>query len=297
MGNIIEVSNVFKTYGTKKVLEKLSFSIEEGKLTTLIGCNGAGKSTTLRLIAGIEGVDSGSVKLFGQNPHAFDFKHRPDTFFIHENMEMTFPVNLLEMVSIYRKIYPRWSNDIFNQILKHRKFSIKKQFSELSRGQKMQFMLMMALASQSKILLLDEITAVIDIEGQRYFLEQLKDFTRRGGTVVITTNILSELNEYADHLLLLQETKLRVDSSIADLKKKFIMLKKLENHPVFQHPEAALIRKDESGVELYLIPRHVVDEDTAILRFKYEHTPRFEDILVLYFQLKNEKFNEKLEVA
>lgn len=297
MGKIIEVSKIFKNYGEKKVLENLSFSIEEGKLTTLIGCNGAGKSTTLRLIAGIEAVDSGSVKLFGHNPYSFEFKCRADTFFIHENMEMTFPVNLLEMVSIYRNIYPKWSNEIFNEILKHRKFSVKKQFSELSRGQKMQFMLMMALASQAKVLLLDEITAVIDIEGQRYFLEQLKDFTRRGGTVVITTNILSELNEYADHLLLLQETKLRVDSCIQDLKRKFIMLKKSENHPVFTHPEAALIRKDDSGVELYLIPRHVVDEDTAILRFKHEDTPRFEDILVLYFQLKNEKFNEKLEVA
>lgn len=297
MGKIIEVSKIFKTYGTKKVLENLSFQIEEGKLTTLIGCNGAGKSTTLRLIAGLEDTDSGTISLFGKNPYSYDFQKRAEVFFIHENMEMTFPVNLLEMVSVYRKVFPLWSNSFFNEMLSHRKFSIKKQFSELSRGQKMQFMLMVALASRAKVLLLDEITAVIDIEGQRYFLEHLKEFTRQGGTVVITTNILSELNEYADHLLLLQETKLRVDSSIPDLKKKFIMLKRTEDHAIFNHPEAAQIRKDEEGKDLYLIPRHVVDEDTAILRFKCDYPPRFEDILVLFFQLKNEKFNEKLEVA
>lgn len=182
-------------------------------------------------------------------------------------------------------------------MLRHRKISIKKQFKDLSRGQKMQFMLMLALASGAKVLLLDEITAVIDIEGQRYFLELLKDFTRRGGTVVITTNILSELNDYADHLLLLQETKLRVDSSIAELKNRFIMLKKTEDHPVFEHPESALIRKDSDGVDLFLIPRKVVDEDTAVLKFRVPYPPKFEDILVLFFQLKEGSFNEKLESA
>lgn len=294
MTKVIELQKVFKSFGKKKVLENVSFEIPEGKFTTLIGCNGAGKSTTLRLIAGVDSHDDGELKVLGDNPYSFDFPFRNDVFFIHENYDIVFPVTLLEMVKIYRSVYPRWSNTIFNQILKDRKISIKKQFGDLSRGQKMQFLLMMALASRPKLMLLDEITAVIDIEGQRYFLEQLKKYTEEGGSVVITTNILSELNDYTDHLLLIQETKLKVSSPVDDLQKKFYVLKKTSDHQVFSHPQCAKVRKDHDGIDLYLIPRNVADEDTQILSLRCNYPPRLEDILVLYFKLKEDEYHEEL---
>ena len=152
MGKIIEVSNVFKSYGKKKVLEKVSFSLDEGKFITLIGCNGAGKSTTLRLLAGEEKPEEGSVHILGEDPYRFDFSHRPDTFFIHENYQLGFSQNLLEMVKIYKEVFPRFKSSIFNQILKDRKISLKTNFKDLSRGQKMQFLLMLAVASRPNIL-------------------------------------------------------------------------------------------------------------------------------------------------
>lgn len=294
MGKIIELSGVFKNYDKKKVLEKVSFSLEEGQFVTLIGCNGAGKSTTLRILCGQENVDGGSVNVLGCNPYESKYPHRSDLFFIHENIEMQFPVNLLEMVKIYKSIFPRFKNSVFNQMLKDRKFSIKKNFSDLSRGQKMQFMLMLGLAACPKVMFLDEITAVIDIEGQRYFLDKLKNYVEAGGTVVITTNILSELNDYTDHLLLIQETKLMVDEKVSDLQKRFYMIKKTEEHQVFNHPKAARIRKDYDGKDLYLIPREVIDEDTHVAKFKLEYPPKLEDILILHFHLKQEAVDEEL---
>lgn len=294
MGKIIEASGVFKNYDKKKVLEKVSFSLDEGQFVTLIGCNGAGKSTTLRILCGQESVDSGSVKVMGSDPFDFHFQQRGDIFFIHENMDMQFPMNLLEMVKIYKSVFPRFKSSFFNQLLKERKFSIKKNFAELSRGQKMQFMLMLGLASKPKIMFLDEITAVIDIEGQRYFLDKLKNYVEEGGTVVITTNILSELNDYTDHLLLIQETKLMVDEKVSDLQKRFHMLKKTEDHDIFKHPKAAKIRKDYDGKDLYLIPREVLDEDTQVAKFKLEYPPKLEDILILHFHLKQEQADEEL---
>jgi ABC-type multidrug transport system ATPase subunit len=158
----------------------------------------------------------------------------------------------------------------------------------------MQFLLMMGLASRPKLLLLDEITAVIDIEGQKYFLDLLREYVSDGGTVVISTNILSELNDYTDHLLLIQETKLKVDASVKDLQKKFYVLKKTEEHPVFSHADAARIRNDNDGKELFLIPRKVIDEDSEVLKFKMDYGPKLEDILTLYFQLKEENLDEEL---
>jgi ABC-2 type transport system ATP-binding protein len=294
MTKLIEFNHVFKSFGKKKVLEKVSFAIEEGKFYTLIGCNGAGKSTTLRLLAGSEAADSGQVNVQGENPYAFEFSQRQEVFFVHEQIDVSSFFSLLEMVKIYRKVFPRWDNKIFNQFMKDRKISLKKNYADLSRGQKMQFLLMLGLAARPKLMLLDEVTAVIDIEGQRYFLDQLKDYVSAGGTVIITTNILSELNDYTDHLILLQETKLMVDSPVNDLQKKFFLLKQTEDHPVFKHPRCARIRQDYDGKMLYLIPRDVVDEDTAVVKFKLDHPPRLEDILLLHFQLKQEGNEDEL---
>ena len=294
MGKIIEVAGVFKNYYKKKVLEKVSFSLEEGQFVTLIGCNGAGKSTTLRIMAGTEAPTTGEVKVLGENPYAFDYPSRSDVFFIHEQIELNHSHNLLEMIKVYRHVFPRWSNKAFNQMMKDRKFSVKKNFSELSRGQKMQFLLMVGLAANPRLMLLDEITAVIDIEGQRYFLDHLKNYTSNGGTVVITTNILSELNEYTDHLLLLQETQLKVDEKVSHLQKSFIMLKQTEEHEIFKHPKSAKLRRDHDGKMLYLIPREVMDEDSHVIKFKVDYPPKLEDILVLYFKLKQDDSDEEL---
>jgi ABC-type multidrug transport system ATPase subunit len=141
---------------------------------------------------------------------------------------------------------------------------------------------------------LDEVTSVIDIEGQRYFLDHIRNYVNQGGTVVMTTNILTELNDYTDHLILIQETKLMVNDSVRHLQNKFMMLKKTEEHPVFHHAKAAKIRKDFDGLELYLVPREVLDEDTYVHHFKVNQTPRLEDILILHFHLKQEEAEDEM---
>lgn len=294
MGKIIEVNQVFKSYGAKKVLEKMSFSIDEGKFVTLIGCNGAGKSTTLRLMAGIESCDLGEVSVLGGDPYSYEYSKRADIFFVHENIQLEFSVNLLEMVKIYRTIFPRFDSKMFNEILKERKISLKKDFKDLSRGQKMQFLMMLGLAARPKIMFLDEVTSVIDIEGQRYFLDRIRNYVKSGGTVVITTNILSELNDYTDHLLLIQETKLMINDSVTNLQSQFVMLKKFENHEIFSHPKAAKVGKDFDGQELYLIHRDVLEDDSQMNKFKIDRPARLEDILILHFHLKQEEAQDEM---
>jgi ABC-2 type transport system ATP-binding protein len=294
MTKIIELRNIKKKYQQKFVLDSVSFDIEEGSFTTLIGCNGAGKSTTLRLISGNEAIDGGSLLTFGLDPYAFSFPYRSDVFFIHENYQISFPVNLLEMMTHYRKVFPRWSDQIFNEILKERKFSIKKNFMDLSRGQRMQFLLMVALASRPKLLLLDEITSVIDIDGQRYFLEKLKKFTRDGGSLVITTNILSEMDDFTDHLILLQDSRLMVNSKAEEMKKRYFLLKDIENYPLISQENLVKVRHHFDGKNLYLASREILEEDTGLFKYCISDRPRLEDILIFHFKNKKDEFDEKL---
>lgn len=283
----IKLKNVHKKFSKKKVLEDVSLEIPRGKFSTLIGCNGAGKSTLLKIIAGGEEVEAGEVSVFGENPATAYFTKRKDFFFIHEGYQIEHDGSLLDFVKVYRTVYPNWSNKVFNKILKDRKISLKKSFSSLSRGQKMQFLLMMAFASDVKLMLLDEITSVIDIEGQKYFLELLKDYTRNGGTVLITTNILSELNAYTDHLFLMQDKELRIDSSVADLAEDFIVLKENFHHKILEHSEVARIGKDRDGKELFLATKKSTQGMEGIEGLHTGYDPSLEDILILFFKLKD----------
>ncbi len=295
MDNLIRFKNVFKTYGKKKILEDINFDLPQGKFITLIGCNGAGKSTTLRLIAGLEEVSGGEVTLFNENPFAYHFNFKADIFFVHENFQINLDIRLIDLVKSYRYVFPRWDNKIFNKIATDRKISLKKTFKELSRGQKMQFLLMMAFAARPKLLLLDEITSVIDIDGQRYFLDMLKDHTQNGGTVLITTNILSELNVYTDHLVLLQDTKLKLNKEVTELQKDYVILEKKRDHPIFSEKMAFHLQQiDSDSKEIYLVPIELYKKYDDISDCFISRKPRLEDILLFHFKFKENNYEENL---
>ena len=295
MDNLIRFKNVFKTYGKKKILEDINFDLPQGKFITLIGCNGAGKSTTLRLIAGLEEVSGGELTLFNENPFSYHFNFKSDIFFIHENFQINLDIRLIDLVKSYRYVFPRWNNKIFNKIATDRKISLKKTFKELSRGQKMQFLLMMAFAARPKLLLLDEITSVIDIDGQRYFLDMLKDHTQNGGTVLITTNILSELNAYTDHLVLLQDTKLKLNKEVTELQKDYVILEKKRDHPIFSDKMAVQLQQiDSDSKEIYLVPVERYKKFDDISDCFMSRKPRLEDILVFHFKFKENNYEENL---
>lgn len=286
MSKII-LKNVHKSFSKRAILENISLEIPQGKFCTLIGCNGAGKSTLLRVIAGLEKCEKGEVSTFGEDPTSADFKKKKEFFFIHEGYQISHDGTLLDFLKIYRTIYPHWSNATFNKILKGRKISLKKKYSSLSRGQRMQFFIMVALSTNVKVLLLDEITAVIDIEGQKYYLDLLKEYTRNGGTVLITTNILSELNAYTDHLFLMQDRELKINAPVSEMAETFVILKENFHHKIFESEEIASIGKDRDGKGLFLIQQKKVQGVENIEGLLTDYKPSLEDILILYFKLKD----------
>jgi ABC-2 type transport system ATP-binding protein len=155
-------------------------------------------------MAGADSPTKGDVSVFGSDPFDFGYEQRHDLFYIHNNYHLFFPKNLLEMMRYYRSVFPRWSNQNFNKMLKERNFSIKKNFSELPQSKQFELLLMMALSTRPKIILIDDFNT-LDKEAQDYFLPLLKKYTSFGGTVVMTTK-----NAYADHVLLLGEKRIQL---------------------------------------------------------------------------------------
>jgi len=230
---ILQVRGVHKKYQERAVLQGAGFDILPGTFTTLLGANGAGKSTLLRLIAGAEFPDQGEV-FFKELPvHNWNLPHKSDLFYINENIQLESSLKMAEFVSQFRQFFPRWHEAFFRQMVKDRNLDLNCHYHQYSRGQKMQFNLMVALSAGPEVLLLDEITSVMDVYARRYFLGLLHRFCQGGKTVVMTTNIISELQYYTTDLLLLQDGKLKLQGKLHEVQGGFL---KFRFPAGLQHP-------------------------------------------------------------
>lgn len=200
---IMRFKNVSKCYKDKKVFEELNFVLFEGQFHTVIG---NGKTSLLNLMAGKESVTNGELHVFGNDPFHFEYQDRTDIFYIHDNYKLFFPKHLLETLKYYRAVFPRWSNQNFNKMLRERKFSIKKNFAQLSESQKIELLIMMALATRPKVIIIDDLWKM-EKSAQDYFLPLLKKFTEFGGSVIVSSKNSEEFIEYTDQFLHLEDTR------------------------------------------------------------------------------------------
>lgn len=282
---MIKVKKLTKKYDDKTIIDDVSFELELGSFITLLGQNGAGKSTFLRLLSGFELPDEGKIYYKNEELSAPNFSHIHDLCFVHENLDFKVPFVMSEFIEIFKERIPQWDQKLFNKMLTDRKIKLNKNFQEYSRGQKMQIGLMIALASNAKVLLLDEITSVIDVYGRKYFLDLLDQYVQKGNTVIITTNIISELEFYTQQLVILKDAKVQLNAKTQDIPQLFIKLRKREcdEHEIFYDSKCiwAGVNSDRSvsyvaPVELvtqYELPEHVFDKRTSTL----------EDIFIYYF--------------
>lgn len=253
--SIITAKSLHKKYHDRAVLSGLSFEIVPGTFTTLLGANGTGKSTLLRLISGAEFPDSGDVLFKGVPVQNWNIEHKSDMFYINENIHIESSLPMEEFVGRFKNLFPRWHEAFFRQMVKDRQLDLSRFYHQYSRGQKMQLNLIIALATTPEVLLLDEITSVMDVYSRRYFLGLLHRFCQAGRTVVMTTNIISELQYYTTDLLLLQQGRLKLQGKLADVQGGFIKLRFPAGslHPILNSPWLKWAGINHDGSDNFLL--------------------------------------------
>ncbi|MBO5908368.1 MAG: ABC transporter ATP-binding protein, partial [Clostridia bacterium] len=152
---MIKAINLTKKFAEKKALDNVTFEIPEGSIYGLVGSNGSGKSTFMRLISGVYMADGGSILVDNENPFDNSFIkskicYLPDKpYFIHQS-------NLNEMMRFYKMIYKDFSTERFEQLLKIFPLDRKARISAMSKGMQRQAALILSISTKPKYLLLDE---------------------------------------------------------------------------------------------------------------------------------------------
>ena len=203
--NAIEIKHLSKHYPGFS-LENLNLTLPSGCIMGLVGENGAGKSTTIRLILGMSKPDSGEITVFGQTLTA-QRMHRIGVVLD----EPGYPncMNALQIGKMLSGIYKTWEKDTYASYLEKLGIPEKKQFKDFSKGMRMKLCLAAALSHGAKLLILDEATSGLDPVVRDELLDIFNEFTRdEGNSILISSHIVSDLEKICDYIAFLHKGRL-----------------------------------------------------------------------------------------
>lgn len=197
---MIEINNVTKYFGDTKALDKISLKIEEGSIFGLVGSNGAGKSTLLRILSGVFEADGGQVLIDGQEPFENpDIKSQIS--FVSDYPYFYSGATIENTADYYRSVYSNWDENRYNQLIATFPIKPNQKIAAMSKGMQRQSAIILALSTNPKYILFDEIFDGLDPvirELVKKILISYVDQTK--ATVVIASHNLRELEGFCDHL-------------------------------------------------------------------------------------------------
>ena len=206
--NAIELSHVTKHF-PGFTLQDLSLTVPSGTICGLVGENGAGKSTTIRLLMGALRPDSGTCTVLGADSASPEFLSlKEDIGVVLDEAYFPESLNALQVGGVMAKTYRRWDGKQYQNYLTRFGLPEKKPFKDFSRGMKMKLAIAVALSHSPRLLVLDEATAGLDPIVRDEVLEIFNEFTREEDSILISSHILSDLEKLCDYIAFLHQGRL-----------------------------------------------------------------------------------------
>ncbi|NLN81943.1 MAG: ABC transporter ATP-binding protein [Clostridiales bacterium] len=208
MANVIEIRDLSKTYTGFK-LDNLSLDLEEGTIVGLVGANGAGKSTTIKLILNLIRRDSGTVRVFGRDNiiHASEIKQEIGVVFDEPCFHSI--LSPKHIARYMRSLYRDWDDDLFVSYLRRFELPDNKKIKEYSRGMKMKLSIAAAMAHKPRLLILDEPTSGLDPLVRDEILDIFLEYLQNDrNSILLSSHITSDLEKVADTVALIDKGRL-----------------------------------------------------------------------------------------
>ena len=220
---MIEVNNIsFKYAGQKDlVFDDFSLELKQDNIYGLLGKNGTGKSTLLYLISGLLRPKKGTVSFDGIETKLRKPETLQDIFIVPEEFDLP-AISLKEYVKINRPFYPLFSTQVMEACLQDFELSMDVKLNALSMGQKKKVFMAFALATNTKVMLMDEPTNGLDIPSKSQFRKVVAQYMSDDRTLIISTHQVHDVEALLDHILILSQQKLLLDASVAEISDKYV---------------------------------------------------------------------------
>lgn len=219
---MIQVKNITFGYpGTRKnVFTDFSLELKENNIYGLLGKNGTGKSTLLYLITGLLRAKHGEVVVDGVNSNDRNPNILKDIFIVPEEFEMP-NISLNAYVKLMEPFYPNFSREVLESCMKDFELPLFHKLNELSMGQKKKVFMSFALASGTRLLLMDEPTNGLDIPSKTQFRKVIANNMSDDRILIISTHQVHDVEALLDHILILSESNMLLNASTADICERY----------------------------------------------------------------------------
>jgi ABC-2 type transport system ATP-binding protein len=263
----IRAEQVTIRYGKRTAVDDVSFDVVPGSVYALLGRNGAGKSSLVRALTGNLRADLGKMEVLGKDAWNGRMSLMERVGIVSEEPDAPPEMRVKELAWFSSRLYSRWQQNAFDERIARFGIAQTSRMSELSKGQKKQVTLALALAISPEVLILDDPTLGLDVVARKSLFEEviahMADF---GITVFITTHDLAPVEAVADRVGILRNGKLVLDEEIETLKSRFRRIR-FASQPVALSTAnliAATVRQWGSGTEA-VISNY---DDLAFERFR-----------------------------
>lgn len=215
----VAVNGVEKSYGAVKALRNVTFDLGPGRLSALVGHNGAGKTTLIKLMLGLIHADRGAVRVLQEDPAAGEFSARRQLGYLPENVSFNSALTGRETLAFYarlKQIKPASAWPLLDRV--GLMDAADRRVGTYSKGMRQRLGLAQALLGRPRVLLLDEPTTGLDPALRQTFYEILNELRDDGATVLISSHALNELEDRAEHVLIMNRGLLVAQGTLAELR-------------------------------------------------------------------------------
>ena len=236
---MVQLENVRKDYETFRF--DVTLKILEGRITGLVGKNGAGKSTAIKLILGLTKRDGGTIRILDRDVEDMTPKEKQDLGVALAEAGFSSQLMITDILKILEKMYDSFERDFFVEKCRELQLPMKKRIGEFSTGMRAMLKTLIAITHQAKLLILDEPTAGLDVDARNRVQDMLRSYMAEDSSrsILITSHIASDLERLCDDIYLIHEGKILLHEDIDNL---------LENYGVLKIDETQYEQLDKESV-------------------------------------------------
>jgi ABC-2 type transport system ATP-binding protein len=245
---VIRTEGLTKRYGKMTAVSEVNLEVPPGKIFALMGRNGAGKSSLIRMLLGLTPISAGRATVLGLDSAARHVEIRARVGYVPEAHHMYRWMTIAEVLRFTASFHPTWNEKLCADQIRKFDLDPSKRIRELSRGMVAKVALALALAHEPRLLVLDEPTDGLDAVVRKEFLESIVSVAAdEGRTVLISSHLLQDVERVADRVALMEESRISLVEDAEALKSRFRELKITFGNgapATFEMPGVHSIRKE-----------------------------------------------------
>ena len=215
MSNLVEIKELGKCYGKKKVMNNLSLSLESGRIVGILGPNGSGKSTLIKMMAGVLKPTSGQITI---NGYLVGVNTKKIVSYLPERTYLNPSMKVKEAVDYFADFYEDFSKQKALDMLE--KFGINEQdkIKSLSKGTREKVQIVLVMSREAKLYLLDEPMGGVDPAARDYILRTILTNYDENATILISTHLIADVENVLDEVVFIQNGTISLTSSVDDIR-------------------------------------------------------------------------------